>query len=85
AAKVEFAIGAGYYCRFVDHAPLDDKQIMQVRERMKELTEADLPITKRAYPSEEAIRLFDQNGMQDKVKLFRYRRSSTINVYCLGD
>ena len=23
--------------------------------------------------------------MQDKVKLFRYRRSSTINVYCLGD
>ena len=85
AAKVEFAIGAGYYCRFRGNVSLDDKQIMRVKERMQELVEADLPITKKAYPSEEAIRLFEEYGMMDKVKLFRYRRSSTINVYCMGD
>lgn len=85
AAKVEFAIGAGYYCRFRGGVSLDDKQIMRVKERMQELVEADLSITKKAYPSEEAICLFEKYGMLDKVKLFRYRRSSTINVYCLGD
>lgn len=52
---------------------------------MQELVEADLAITKKAYPAEEAIALFKKYGMNDKVKLFRYRRSSTINVYCLGD
>lgn len=85
ATKVEFAIGAGYYCRFRRNVSLDEKQIVRVKERMQELVEADLPVTKKAYPAEEAIRLFEKYGMMDKVKLFRYRRSSTINVYCLGD
>ncbi|MCM1174782.1 MAG: nucleoside kinase [Blautia sp.] len=85
ATKVEFAIGAGYYCRFRDGFSLDEKQIVRVKERMLELVEADLAITKKAYPAEEAVAIFRQYGMNDKVKLFRYRRSSTINVYCLGD
>ena len=83
--KVEFAFWAGYYCRFRKGFSLDEKQIVRVKERMQELVEADLAITKKAYPAEEAIALFKKYGMNDKVKLFRYRRSSTINVYCLGD
>lgn len=85
ATKVEFAIGAGYYCRFREGYSLDEKQVIRVKERMKELVEADIPVTKKAYPAEEAVALFGKYGMTDKVKLFRYRRSSTINVYCLGD
>lgn len=83
--KVEFAIGVGYYCRFREGFSLDEKQVARVKERMQELVEADLAITKKAYPAEEAVALFKKYGMNDKVKLFRYRRSSTINVYCLGD
>ena len=41
----------------------------------------NLPITKRPYPVAEAVALFKQQGMEDKVDLFRYRRSSYINVY----
>ncbi|MDD6811353.1 MAG: nucleoside kinase [Lachnospiraceae bacterium] len=85
ATKVEFCIGAGYYCKLKGDRKLDEKQIERVRERMQELVEADLPVTKKAYPSEEAVALFAEHGMTDKVKLFRYRRSSSINVYCLGD
>ena len=85
STKVEFCIGAGYYCRLKGENKLDDKQIVRVKERMQELVEADLPITKKAYPAEEAVALFKKYGMTDKVKLFRYRRSSNINVYCLSD
>lgn len=85
ATKVEFAIGAGYYCSFKGDVSLDEKQIAQVKTRMQELTEADLSVTKKAYPAAEAVALFEEYGMTDKVKLFRYRRSSNINVYCLGD
>jgi uridine kinase len=42
-------------------------------------------ITKRTYPIDDAVELFRRQGMEDKVKLFHYRRSSTINVYnCEG-
>ena len=85
ATKVEFAIGAGYYCSFKGDVSLDEKQITQVKTRMQELVEADLSVTKKAYPAAEAVALFEKYGMTDKVKLFRYRRSSNINVYCLGD
>lgn len=83
--KVEFTIGAGYYCSFKNGVQLDAKTIERVKERMGELVEMDLLVTKKAYPADEAVALFKELGMADKVSLFRYRRSSNINVYCLGD
>lgn len=83
--KVEFAIGAGYYCAFRNGLKLDEKTIEKVKDRMGELVDMDLLVTKKAYPSDEAVALFAENGMEDKVSLFRYRRSSNINVYCMGD
>ena len=83
--KVEFAIGAGYYCAFRNGLKLDAKIIEQVKDRMGELVDMDLLVTKKAYPADEAVALFAENGMKDKVSLFRYRRSSNINVYCMGD
>ncbi len=83
--KVEFAIGAGYYCAFRNGLKLDEKTIEKVKDRMGELVDMDLLVTKKAYPADEAVALFTENGMKDKVSLFRYRRSSNINVYCMGD
>ncbi len=83
--KVEFAIGAGYYCAFRNGLKLDDKTIGKVKDRMGELVDMDLLVTKKSYPADEAVALFAENGMKDKVSLFRYRRSSNINVYCMGD
>lgn len=83
--KVEFTIGAGYYCSFKNGLKLDEKTIEQIRDRMGDLVDMDLLVTKKAYPADEAVALFKELGMKDKVSLFRYRRSSNINVYCLGD
>ncbi len=83
--KVEFAIGAGYYCAFRNGLKLDADTIEKVKDRMGELVDMDLLVTKKAYPADEAVALFAENGMKDKVSLFRYRRSSNINVYCMGD
>lgn len=83
--KVEFAIGAGYYCSFKNGLKMDAETIAKVKDRMGELADMDLLVTKKAYPADEAVALFKELGMKDKVSLFRYRRSSNINVYCLGD
>lgn len=83
--KVEFTIGSGYYCSFKNGLKLDEKTIERIKDRMGELVDMDLLVTKKAYPADEAVALFQELGMKDKVSLFRYRRSSNINVYCLGD
>ncbi len=81
--KVEFAIGQGYYCDVRMEEKLTEEMVRQVNERMHELVENNLPITKKAYPIDEARALFKKYKMEDKEKLFRYRRSSFVNVYCL--
>ncbi|MGN0156832.1 MAG: nucleoside kinase [Lachnospiraceae bacterium] len=81
--KVEFAIGDGYYCSVQGDFKATDELITKVSARMRELVEMNLPIKKEPYPINEAIALFEKQGMYDKVKLFRYRRSSSVNVYCI--
>lgn len=81
--KIEFAIGQGYYCKVIMEEKLTQEHVNAIGKRMRELVESDLPITKKSYPKNQAIELFRNSRMFNKEKLFRYRRSSTVNIYCL--
>ena len=79
--KVEFSIGRGLYCSPRDGRKVDSTFIDQVRERMRELAAQKIPFVKMTKTTDDAIALFESQGMTDKVQLFRYRRASCINVY----
>lgn len=79
--KVDCTIGHGYYISTFDGFALTPKLVEQIKERMRELVQEKMPIIKRAYPMNDAMELFAAKGMQDKEKLFRYRRSSYVNIY----
>ena len=81
--KVEFAIGPGYYCDVRMEKKLREDMVKQIRERMQELVDEKIPITKKTYSIDEAREIFKKQKMEDKGKLFRYKRSSFANVYCL--
>ncbi len=81
--KVEFAIGQGYYCDVKMEQKLTDEMVKQINERMRRMVADDLPITKKSYHIDEARAIFKEHHMEDKEKLFRYRRSSFVNIYCL--
>lgn len=81
--KVEFSIGQGYYCDVKMEETLTYEQVKLISARMHELTNKDLPITKKSYTKDEAMRIFKEHNMTDKQKLFRYRRGSYVNIYCL--
>jgi len=83
--KVEFAIGAGYYCDFTDGRKADEAMALRIKEQMQKLILEQMPIVKTTYPIDEAMELFRRNYMMDKVALFKFRRSSFVNVYCMGD
>lgn len=80
-AKVEYTIASGYYVDIRGGVKLDKAMADAIGKRMRELSEQNLAIVKKAYPTKEAIALFAKQGMDDKVKLFKYRKSSAINVY----
>ena len=79
--KVEFSIGRGLYCSPRDGRKVDSTFIDQVREWMRELAAQKIPFVKMTKTTDDAIALFESQGMADKVQLFRYRRASCINVY----
>ncbi len=82
-AKVEFVIGDGTYISVKGDYKADDETVAAVGKRMREITDADIPITKKSYPIDKALELFKAQGMDDKVRLFKYRQSSAVNVYTI--
>lgn len=81
--RVEFSVGYGYFCTIEGFGKITDSFVLNINKRMKELSEAAIPIVKKVYPIDDAVNLFNDEGMIDKVKLFKYRRSSEVNVYCM--
>ena len=48
---------------------------------MYRLVLSDIEIKKKSINTDDAVALFHEYGMTDKEKLFRYRRSSRVNIY----
>ena len=81
--KVDFSLSKGYYCLIKGNVVINDELLTQIKNRMLELIKADIPIVKKTVSTSEAIRRFREHGMLDKVALFKYRRSSYVNIYSI--
>lgn len=88
------SIDNGYFCQLVkrdidkkESAVMEstDEFIENVEKRMHELVELDLPIEKVVMKTKEAKKLFHNMDMPEKETLLKYRTSSNINVYRLGE
>ncbi len=77
----KFSVKNGLYIEADGDFSVDEEFLARVKERMVELVEQDLPIEKKSIPVAEAIEFFHRVKMYDKERLFRYRRSSRVNLY----
>lgn len=83
---VEYSISKGLYCDLKGAVKnVTEEFIASIKEIMLEDVKKDIPIRKNTISTSEAVKLFGKLGMQDKTKLFNYRRSSYVNVYSLED
>jgi len=82
--KVLYSISKGYYCTVGDKLIANEEFIEKVSAQMKALVDRKMPIVKRTVKVSEVLNLFDEYGMTEKKKLFKYRRSSTVNLYGIG-
>lgn len=82
---VMYSLGPGYFCRLIsDEIRISKEMVSQVKCRMREIVEADEVIYKETLNTDEAAARFAKKGMEEKERLFRYRRVSKVNLYRLG-
>ena len=75
----------GYYCGRNGGRPLGDDELGRLRDRMRELVEADLPINRVRIPLDEALQLFRDSGDFEKADLFSRRRKDYLTLYELNE
>lgn len=82
--RVMHSIGQGNYCMLEGDIQVTKEVILKLKLEMMRLVDLDIPFEKKSIRSDEAVELFRELGMKDKERLFRYRRSSRVNIYQLG-
>ncbi|WP_434311048.1 nucleoside kinase [Hominifimenecus sp. rT4P-3] len=78
---VKFSVTHGLYVEAKGAFPVDQEFLDRVRARMDELIREDIPIRKNSIHVDDAVAFFRKVKMYDKERLFRYRRSSHVNIY----
>jgi uridine kinase len=74
----------GYYCERDDGRRLSDEELAALKQRMRELVDANLPISNIRIPLEEALAFFREQGDSEKVELFARRRKDYLTLYELN-
>lgn len=77
---VMHTLGQGQYCE-LEGRKVSEEMLEEIRTEMHRLADADIQIRKNTIHTDLAIAKFREYGMEDKAKLFRFRRSSHVNLY----
>ena len=84
---IEHTISRGYYCNFKKkgYEPMVEGDVERIRERMQEIINLDMPFRRNEATTEEALRVFAERGLTDKVKLLESSGQIYSDYYMLGD
>ena len=81
---IRFTVSGGLFCTLEsDGIELTQELLDKVKAQMRRISDQAIPFQKKSMRTDDAIKLFEQNQMTDKAKLFRYRISSRTNIYSL--
>lgn len=76
---IDIPVSNGYYCDLHIGRPVTDEDVWLIRDRMRQIIEAEIPIKRHQSTTENAIKLFTELGTNSKVKLLR----SVGNLYTM--
>lgn len=90
---VEHPLSRGYYCNFKptpypasrDNRQVTDEMVDRLRQRIQEIIDLDMPFRRNEAATEEAVRIFAERGLTDKVKLLETSGQAYSDYYMLGD
>ncbi|WP_291529029.1 nucleoside kinase [Bacteroides sp. UBA939] len=82
---VEHPVSKGYFCDLHIGRPITLEDVSAIKKRMREIISEDIPYLRTECHTTEAVRIFSERGMNDKVKLLETSGSLYTYYYTLGD
>ncbi len=79
--KIEHSISKGLFGEVIKEDPLNEKDIKLIKEKMKEIIIKNVLINSIRISKDEAINIFDQYGMEDKVLLLENSNLNEVKLY----
>jgi len=81
---VAHSVNKNYHCELPDfEGEITDDLLLKVTDVMKSTAEKNMPIERISLPMEKALKLAEEFGLDDKIKLLHYRHSHTVSFYKL--
>ena len=68
---IEHSISRGYYCRLIGAGIEVDDAAARLKEYMADLAARDLPFVRKERLTSDVIKIFEKQGLHDKVRLLR--------------
>ena len=83
--SLEHPVSKGYFCKLHIDRTIGLDDVSRIKKRMQEIINEDLPITRYEQRTEDVIKIFQERGMTDKVKLLSTSGQLYSFYYKLGD
>ena len=80
---VEHPVSKGYFCNLRIGRPVTLEDVSQIKKRMQEIIAEDITYHRIECHTTEAVRVFSERGMNDKVKLLESSGSIYTYYYTL--
>jgi uridine kinase len=78
---IEHSISKGIFGEIHKNKPLCEEDIIKIKNRMKEIIYNNICINKVSKSKEEAIKIFNEYGMEDKVRLLKHLNNDKVWLY----
>ncbi len=82
---VEHPVSKGYFCKLDIGRDLTLEDVSAIKSRMQEIINENIFFRRTECHTTEAVRIFSERGMEDKVKLLETSGSIYTYYYTLGD
>ena len=83
---IKHSISGGRYCTITNiDRPIDEELVSRLYAQMRKLVDKNIPFEREGMLTPDAIRAFQDHGLEDKYELFKDRDRIFTSVYKLGD
>ncbi|NLY20220.1 MAG: TGS domain-containing protein [Tissierellia bacterium] len=84
-ANLNHYLGAGLYIDFNNGFKLNNDEIEKIANEMKSIIDADVEIKLENLPRDEAIRVFEDRGKVDKLRLYKSADIESVDFVKIGN
>lgn len=81
---IDHAVSKGIFCKVTaPNYDLTPQNVADIKQRMQEIVDADIPFIRIEEETEEVIRKFEAQGLTDKISLLKHRGRNFSSYYKL--